>query len=476
MRLVLGMLVAGILLVGASRTVAAEVTAYVGATLIDGTGREPVTPATMLVEGVRVRTVGPAARVTIPEDARRVDVKGKFIIPGLMDANVHLYFGFDPESLIRYEGRYEDVIVEAAQVALKNGLTTVFDTWGPAVPLRRVRDRIEAGQLTGSRVFFGGNIIGFDGPLSADFMFPGAAQAMSQKTVARINAMWEQGVGRDLLWQTPEEIRAKVRAYIADTQVDFLKYASSGHVEMDLIAFSADAQRAIVEEGHAAGLTVQAHSTSPESLRLEIEAGADLLQHCDITGLQPIPDRTIQLIAQRRIPCAAMADTQKYLTWRSNQPIGATKLAEVIHRVDPIKDANDRKLIAAGAVLLLTTDAGIFAPHAVEIPSLTSFLQAPDVGRKLGEGHFLWLQAVSEKGMTPMAALLAATRNIAHAYGKSAELGTLESGKRADFLVLDADPLADAKNYRRINMVVKDGRIVDIAALPERPIFTAKAP
>jgi len=68
-----------------------------------------------------------------------------------------------------------------------------------------------------------------------------------------------------------------------------------------------------------------------------------------------------------------------------------------------------------------------------------------------------------------MDALLAATRNIAEAYGKADELGTLEAGKRADLLILDADPLADPRNYRRIVEVLKDGSRIDRAALPESP-------
>jgi imidazolonepropionase-like amidohydrolase len=76
------------------------------------------------------------------------------------------------------------------------------------------------------------------------------------------------------------EVREKVSTYIRSGRIDFVKYLSSGHKEMQFIAFSPDAQKVIVEEAHRAGLTVQAHSTSPESLKLEIEAGADLLLTC----------------------------------------------------------------------------------------------------------------------------------------------------------------------------------------------------
>jgi imidazolonepropionase-like amidohydrolase len=89
--------------------------------------------------------------------------------------------------------------------------------------------------------------------------------------------------------------------------------------------------------------------------------------------------------------------------------------------------------------------------------------------------HLFWLQAARERDMSPMDALCSATRNIAHAYKKEDELGTVEVGKRADMVVLDADPLADVANYGRITHVVKDGVLVDRDRLPERPILTSDA-
>lgn len=134
-----------------------------------------------------------------------------------------------------------------------------------------------------------------------------------------------------------------------------------------------------------------------------------------------------------------------------------------------VKDVNDRRLIDAGAKILLTTDAYLTRPELQFTVMAPMLLGAVDLLTELGEGHFLWLEAVIERGMAPMDALLAATRNIAEAYGKADELGTLEAGKRADLVVLDADPLADPRNYRRISDVFKDGSRVDRAALPESP-------
>ena len=138
-------------------------------TLIDGTGAAPVPDAVVVIEGAKIVAVGPKAKVNIPADARQINAAGKYIIPGLMDANVHLILGSSIEFIVRHEGRYEDLIEEAAQVTLKNGLTTVFDSWGPLQPLLNVRERIMRGETAGSRMFVAGNIVGLGGPFSRDF-------------------------------------------------------------------------------------------------------------------------------------------------------------------------------------------------------------------------------------------------------------------------------------------------------------------
>src|SRR5262249_34933863 len=111
---------------------------------------------------------------------------------------------------------------------------------------------------------------------------------------------------------------------------------------------------------------------------------------------------------------------------------------------------------------LLTTDAGVLDPDIGD--ALTQRINAyPDPETDLGTSHLHWLRAATERGLSPMDTLLAATRNIAEAYGHDDELGTVEVGKRADIVVLDADPFADSDNYGKIAHVMKDGRLVDRA-------------
>jgi imidazolonepropionase-like amidohydrolase len=445
-----------------------------GATIIDGVADKPIEGQAILIEGGRIKAIGKRDELPVPVDASVIDAAGKYVIPGLMNANVHLLVDIRPETLIRYEGRYEELIAEAAQIALKNGQTTVFDTWGPRRALMATRDAIEAGKVIGSRVFCAGNIVGFDGPYSPDF--GGAVASMaSARFVDRVNAAWVENSGRHLMWLTPQEVAEEVRAYI-EKGVDFVKYGANEHGAQALgafISFSERVQRAIVDEAHRAGITAQSHIMSVEGLHMSVAAGCDLVTHCNITGPREIPEETIELMVKQDCGAVLFPWTEKGMQWlREHTDDGFWTTVKAT-------DANARNLVKAGARILLANDGGVLGPDLLNDPAASkSWMDAPDdvaLGR-LATGHYLWLEAMEEKGMPAMEMLRAATRNIAAAYGKDADLGTLESGKVADLVVLDKNPLESARHYRTIHKVVKAGAVVDIDALPLTPLLTRDPP
>jgi imidazolonepropionase-like amidohydrolase len=136
-----------------------------------------------------------------------------------------------------------------------------------------------------------------------------------------------------------------------------------------------------------------------------------------------------------------------------------------------IQKTNHENMIKAGVILLVSTDAGIQNPVLTAESDNPSVLVDPRT--KLGEGHFNALLAFEERGMQPMEILKSATIHIARAYELEDEIGTLESGKIADIVILDANPLRNARNYRRIHSVIKNGQVVDLEALPVAPIISS---
>ena len=144
--------------------------AIVGATIVDGNGGAPIASGTIIIDGERIGAVG-RSDTAVPSDARVIDGSGKFVTPGFIDTNVHLslYGGHTPEryeTLVRYHDRQEDVVLEASQLHLKVGVTTVRDSYGVLPPLITVRDKIARGDEVGSRMLVAGNIVGWGGPFS----------------------------------------------------------------------------------------------------------------------------------------------------------------------------------------------------------------------------------------------------------------------------------------------------------------------
>lgn len=437
-------------------------TLFKGATLIDGCGGAPRSNCDLLVADGRIVDIADAGE-NAPDGCKVVSVKGKYIIPGLMDANVHLVLDLyaGPLTLIRYENRYDEIAVEAAQVALKSGLTTIFDTQGPRRFLQKARDAINDGRETGARIFIAGAIIGLGGPCSCD-IFPLNRSVLPEDYANTLDQIWEDNVGPALVWKSPEQVRDEVRKYL-EYPIDFVKFAVTTHRgDQEHLMFSQRVIDVIVDEAHKSGRIAQTHTTTNEAHHMALEADVDLMQHVDLTfGDQVIPDEIIRRLADRRMPSAILPQTDLALQWFSEN-VGRTPF---LKRYE-VMDHNVRNLLQSGANLLLSTDAGVYSRETLSGTRRAAYVTPHESLLTMGEGHFHWLLAMEQKGMPAMAALQAATINIARAYGVSDTLGTLERGKIADFIVLNRDPIASAANYRSIEMVVKEGVLVDREALP----------
>lgn len=451
-----------------------------GCTLIDGTG-SPASeqPMSVLVEDGRFRAIcSDSEQLPVPENAKRIDARGKYVIPGLINSNVHLLDAImmmgagSVEYLARFEGRYHEVIEEGAQLALRGGVTTVFDTWNALEPVKLARDRINVGTVPGARIFCAGNIVGMGGPFSGDFCLE--CRPTTSRTFAdRTDDLFEAGVGRRLSALPPEEVRAIIRDYLTKG-IDFLKFAVSDHIVIGptyhhlkqlgpYLTFSERVQRIIVEETRNAGLPVITHTTSIESLQAAIDLEVNAMMHCTITGQQSMPEETLQAMIRKQVWGEIQPSTRKYQDILDVKGGRWAKSAGGVHRDNAIR------LIAAGAPILMGTDAGCTDP---DVLADLSDEELDERSFTLGKDHFLWFKAMSEMGMRPMAMLLAATRDVAKAYDKLDEMGTIEAGKIADILILDSNPLDDYRAYTEIHAIVKDGVIVDRDALPTPQVVT----
>ena len=453
--------------------------AYVGATVIDGLGASPISRGVVLVSGERIVAAGPQREVPIPHGARVVSLAGRFLMPGLIDGNVHLvpwptwsYIEF----LARYEDRFDEVAVEGAQMALRAGITTVFDSMGPLDALIAARDRIDRGEVPGARMFVAGNIVGF----RAVFTTSASMSAASQAFQRRINDRFEAGAGPDLPWKTPQQIYAQISRYAA-SGVDFVKYGATGDGQPinsevgqeAVLRFSPDQQRAIVDAVHDAGKVVQTHTTSAEALHIAVEVGNDIGQHASMTGRSRIYQRTIERMLETGYHCGTQ--------WL---PLTEDERRIVAERAFPGDDSvngndgvsfdleNAVRLIEAGVPQFMSTDAGWTDPD-VAAEQQGGGLEG--LASLLGEAELLNLRAMADRGMSPMQVLQAATFNVARAYHVDDQIGSLRAGLQADLLVLDHDPLASVENLRSVVLVVQRGREIDVTALPAHPVLTSAA-
>jgi imidazolonepropionase-like amidohydrolase len=453
-------------------------------TLIDGTGAAPAQRMDVRIENGHIVEIARTSSKTAAYDIR-IDGAGKFLVPGFFDNNAHLTVYGQParrDTSAKYGDRNEELALEFAQRTLKAGVTTLVDSYGVLPPSILVRDRINRGEAVGSRLLLAGNILGWGGPFSITFSLTKDADLSFFEE--KWNDLLAQGVGEDLADMTPEELRVAMNAYL-DKGVDVIKYGGTSHfMRPSLIGFSPRQQAVIVAEAHKRGKPVQTHATSSEGLRLAVEAGLDLIQHPEMMS-RDLPDDLIQLIVSRRVFCGMRANLITGDAWRHHQAqraeaeariakmAPAVTSAEKWRRIDMLQETfdiqrrNAIRLISAGCRVTPATDSYLGDAPEFRRAAKTEELEP-------GSGTILAIEGFVELGMTPMQAIVAATANGAGAAFRSHDLGTIEKGKVADLVLLEADPLADIHNIERISTVVAQGRVVDLGSLPEHPIFFKK--
>ena len=385
---------------------AQPLTAYEGARLIVGDGRV-IERATLVVDGAKIAQAGPAAEVRVPAGATRVNLSGKTVMPAIIDTHVHL--SATREGLVRDLQRRAYYGVGAA-------LSLGTDGYAPL-------------ELRGQAI-------------------PGAARFLS---AGRGITMTEPGRTTAPYWITSEAQARKAVEELAAHKVDIVKIwvdTRDGKYKK----LTPELYGAIIDEAHKRGLRVTAHIFDLEDAKGLIRAGVDALAH----GVRDrdIDDELVAMFRQRPnlvlTPNLPERGVKADLGWlRPGLSANEAAMLEAANTDRPIAQTffgiqarNLEKLNAAGVRITLGTDGNRpWGPHE--------------------EMHDMVLA-----GMTPMQVIVAATRNSAE-FLRLADAGTLQAGKSADFIVLDANPLDDITNTRRISAVVLRGAPVD-RSQPER--------
>lgn len=407
----------------------AQPLAFTDVTVIDGTGAAAQHDMTVVVADGRIVTVARTATATVPRDARVVNGAGKVLIPGLWDMHVHLTA---PGEV-------------ALPALLARGVTGVRDMGGSLKVLRRWQSGVRAGTLLGPRIVAAGPIL--DGPP--------ARGVRGRRAVATA----EEGV------QAVRELKGE--------GVDFIKTHS---------LLPRDAYFAIAAEAKRQGLAVCGHVPNEVRLDEAIAAGQQTIEHLvgaslacstreaelrehlheEEKGLSNAsPDLSAYVDARLRVDSEALQSYSKakatavfarlaeHHVWQC--PTLVTLRAATVHgaqgeRIFAQDLALVRSMRRAGVAFLAGTDLGF-------------------TGIRPGVSLHDELALLVRAGLTPMEALQASTRNAARVVGMERTLGTVETGKVADLVLLDGDPLDDIRNTTRIRAVVVNGRLLDRAAL-----------
>jgi imidazolonepropionase-like amidohydrolase len=400
------------------------VRAFVGATLIDGTGGPPLANAVLVVRDGEVSAVGPAGSVAIPDGAERVDVSGRFIMPGLVNAHGHVGSADGLQS--GPSVNTDDNVRRQLALTARYGVTTVVSLGDDAEPGFRARDENDAPDLDRSRIFVAGPVV---------------------------NA------------KTPDEARQQVRE-TAKRNPDWIKIRVDDNLGTGT-KMPPEVYRAVIDEAHALKHRVAAHIFYLDDAKDLLRAGVDYLAHS--VRDQPVDREFIDLMTARNV-CLSPTLMREVSTFvyamrpsffddpfftREADPkvlaalesperqaaVARSRAAAAYRKGLEVARQNVKALHDAGVRIASGTDSG---PPA----------------RFQGYFEHLELEELVRSGLTAAQVLKAATGDAAACAGLDGKLGTLTPGRAADFIVLSRDPLQDVRNTRTIESVWINGNRV----------------
>ncbi|UYY75788.1 metal-dependent hydrolase family protein [Sphingomonas sp. R1] len=394
--------------------------------LLDRPGQAPRGASTIILRDGKVAEIRDG--FVAPEAGERLlDLRDRFVLPGLIDLHVHLFSEGDPlkermNALSEDEADEFVIGIEDARRDLEAGFTTVRDLGSNPRAIRALRDAVERGAIAGPRIVNAGRMISVSGGhgdgtngLAEDF-----ADTVAHHQINTCNGA--------------DDCRRAVRQQIGLGAL-VIKFAATGGVLSNVAGglgkqMTDEEMKAIVETAHAFGRRVAVHAHAAEGVRAAVEAGADSIEHgsfLDEATIAAMKARGTWLVPTMIAPVTALANARA-----GKLPPATIPKAEAAAAAAA---ASHARAIKAGVKVAFGTDTGV-SRHGENSKEFALLVRA---------------------GLTPAAAIRAATLDAADALGRKDQLGSLEPGKAADLIAVAGDPLQDVTVLEHVDTVVRVG-------------------
>lgn len=398
------------------------------ARMIDGSGAATVRNAVVVVSGDRIVAAGSAGSVTVPADARVIDLGDVTLLPGFIDAHTHITgrtLG-DPLAnlaVVKDYASYGAILgVSNALNTLMAGFTTIRVVGSPHFDDMALRQAVTDGRVPGPRMQNAGNAIGITGGHCDENGFrPGLIELGPKDGIAN----------------GPEEVRAAVR-YQVKSGADVIKMCATGGVlsEGDAVGatqYTFEEMKALVDEATKLGRKVAAHAHGTEGIKLAVRAGVSSIEHGSF-----LDEEGAQMMAQRGtflVPTLIAGETVE--RFAKNGVLTGLRAEKALAAAAAMRKAI-RLAVAHHIPIALGTDAGVI---------------------QHGTNAREFVLMVEWGGMTPMASLTAGTMGGAKLLGWDSKVGSIAAGKFADIVAVPGDPLQDIHATEHVGFVMKGGVI-----------------
>ncbi|MBA3898228.1 MAG: amidohydrolase family protein [Sphingomonadaceae bacterium] len=407
----------------AAAPAAAETVAISGDHMVDVVAGRTVDRPLVIVKDGRIAAVGTQGSLQVPDGARRIDLPGRTILPGLIDMHVHLT---SLAEIGGYQGlKYTDsfwgaVGVANAQKTLDAGFTSVRNVGSDGFQDVGLRQAIDGGWIAGPRITTATFALGATG---GHCDAGGLPPSMDKK--------------QDSVIDSPEAARTKVR-WVHKYGAQVIKICATGGVfslgdAVGAQQLSFEEMRAVADEAHMLGLRVAAHAHGDDGIRAAILAGIDTIEHASLAS-----DATIKLAVQHRTWFDMDIYNDDYILATGTSNGTEQSSLDKEKAIGRLQRETFRRAVRAGVPMLFGTDAGVY-PHGQNARQFAKMVE--------------W-------GMTPIQAIRAATTSAAEALGKPDDVGAIAVGHYGDIVAVTGDPLSDVRVLEHVDTVIKGGVVV----------------